>query len=165
MAAPRAGEGVGAFFRAQAAHAAHAHWQIVQLAPTHTPGERALVPAGGPCWWLWHGDCCRSDDTTGMPACHVPRACMIGVAVWRPVPADSACPRAGVFRAWALVGAAMYAVPLRVPRVFYVNSRLPPDRPGAPAGPPLHGARVRRILPAAREPENLYQARAPGSLG
>jgi hypothetical protein len=81
-------------------------------------------------------------------------------AVWRPVPADSACPRAGVFRAWALVGAAMYAVPLRVPRVFYVNSRLPPDRPGAPAGPPLHGARVRRILPAAREPENLYQARS-----
>jgi len=56
-------------------------------------------------------------------------------AVWRPVPADSACPRAGVFRAWALVGAAMYAVPLRVPR-------------------------VRRILPAAREPENLYQARS-----
>ena len=38
-ALPHAGADVGDFFRAQAAHAAHSHWQIVQLAPTPTPGE------------------------------------------------------------------------------------------------------------------------------
>ncbi len=75
MAAPRAGEGVGAFFRAQAAHAAHAHWQVVQLAPTHTPGERTLAPEGGLVGCYVKGDCCRSEAAAGMPARRVPRAC------------------------------------------------------------------------------------------
>ncbi|KAK9830879.1 hypothetical protein WJX81_001263 [Elliptochloris bilobata] len=63
----------------------------------------------------------------------------------------------GLFRAWVLTGAAMYAVPLRVPRVFYVNSALPPDAPESPAGQPLGGVRVRRTLPFGREPLHLYQ--------
>ena len=63
-----------------------------------------------------------------------------------------------MFRAWVLAGAAMYAVPLRVPRVFYINSTLPPDAAGSPAAQPLGGVRVRRTLPFGREPLHLYQA-------
>lgn len=66
---------------------------------------------------------------------------------------------AGLFRAWVLAGAAMYAVPLRVPRVFYVNSVLPPEAPESPAGALMGGVRVRRTLPFGREPLHLYQAR------
>lgn len=53
----------------------------------------------------------------------------------------------------------MYAVPLRVPRVFYVNSVLPPEAPESPAGALMGGVRVRRTLPFGREPLHLYQAR------
>ena len=53
----------------------------------------------------------------------------------------------------------MYPVPLRVPRVFYVNSVLPPDAPESPGGALLGGVRVRRTLPFGREPLHLYQAR------
>ena len=67
---------------------------------------------------------------------------------------------AGVFRAWALVGAQMYAVPLRVPRTFYVDSALPPGDPDSPAQT-LGGLQVQRTLPLGREPAHLYQARAP----
>ena len=63
-----------------------------------------------------------------------------------------------MFRAWALVGAQMYAVPLRVPRTFYVDSALPPDDPDSPAHT-LGGLRVQRTLPLGREPAHLYQAR------
>lgn len=56
----------------------------------------------------------------------------------------------------------MYAVPLRVPRVFYVNSVLPPDAPESPGGALLGGVRVRRTLPFGREALHLYQARPQG---
>lgn len=49
MASPSAGGNVGVFFRAQAAHTAHSHWQVVQLAPTPTPGaSRASKSPSGP---------------------------------------------------------------------------------------------------------------------
>ncbi len=67
------------------------------------------------------------------------------------------CP-AGVFKAWVLVGAQMYAVPLRVPRTLYVNSSLAPDDPESPART-LGGLRMSRTLPFGREPAHIYQAR------
>ena len=56
---------------------------------------------------------------------------------------------------WVLVESSLYAVPLKVPRKFYVNSTLPPDDPTAAA----LGPRVSRTLPYGAEAHNIYQAR------
>jgi len=52
-----------------------------------------------------------------------------------------------------LVNKQVYAVPLRVPRTFYVNSSLAPEDPIAVA----LGRRVIRTLPYGQEPFNVYQ--------
>ena len=39
MAAGAAAAGAASFFRQQAVAATHAYWQILQLAPTSTPGQ------------------------------------------------------------------------------------------------------------------------------
>ena len=67
------------------------------------------------------------------------------------------CACAGLFKAWALVGARLYSVPLRVPRRFYVNSVLPPKDPESPAQT-LGGLRVNRTLPFGREAFHIYEA-------
>ena len=64
---------------------------------------------------------------------------------------------AGVFKAWALVGARLYSVPIRVPRKFYVNSVLPPEDPESPAQT-LGGLKVSRTLPFGREAFHIYEA-------
>ena len=49
----------------------------------------------------------------------------------------------------------MSAIPLRIQRTFYIDSRLPPDAPEVAAlalGPPL-----RRVLPGGAEPHHVYQ--------
>ena len=56
-------------------------------------------------------------------------------------------------QAWVLVNRQVYAVPLRVPRAFYVNSSLAPEDPLAVA----LGRRVIRTLPYGQEPFNVYQ--------
>lgn len=62
---------------------------------------------------------------------------------------------AGVFKAWALVGNKLYAVPLAIPRTFFVNSVLPPgDDATADWGQP-----VRRTLPFGEAPHHVYQVR------
>jgi hypothetical protein len=58
-----------------------------------------------------------------------------------------------VLQAWVLVNKQVYAVPLRVPRTFYVNSSLAPEDPIAVA----LGRRVIRTLPYGQEPFNVYQ--------
>jgi DNA polymerase epsilon subunit 1 len=65
---------------------------------------------------------------------------------------------AGVFKAWILVEARLYAVPLRVPRTFYVNSTLAPDDPDSPALT-MGGLKVTRTVPFGREAFHLYQVR------
>ena len=61
-----------------------------------------------------------------------------------------------LLQAWVLVESSLYAVPLKVPRAFYVNSTLPPDDSTAAA----LGPRVSRTLPYGAEAHNIYQARA-----
>ncbi len=58
-----------------------------------------------------------------------------------------------VMQAWVLVNKQVYAVPLTVPRTFYVNSSLAPEDPIAVA----LGRRVIRTLPYGQEPFNVYQ--------
>lgn len=66
-----------------------------------------------------------------------------------------------MLQAWVLVDSSLYAVPLKVPRMFYVNSTLPPDDPTAAA----LGPRVSRTLPYGAEAHNIYQARLILLLG
>jgi hypothetical protein len=51
------GADVGAFFRAQAQAAAHMHWQIVHLAPTHTPGVESLYSLSPCCLGFMQRSC------------------------------------------------------------------------------------------------------------
>ena len=62
-----------------------------------------------------------------------------------------------MFKAWALVGARLYSVPLRVPRKLYVNSVLPPEDPESPAQT-LGGLKVTRTLPFGKEAFHVYEA-------
>ena len=85
-----------------------------------------------------------------MPRRHLPRLhCQGGLH-----------PTAGVFKAWVLVGARLYSVPLRVPRRFYVNSVLAPEDPESPAQT-LGGLRVNRTLPFGTEAFHIYEASLP----
>ena len=93
---PAAAAGVDAFFRQQAAAVTQGHWQILQLAKTHTPG---------------------------------------------------------VLHAWVLSGGGMYCVPIRVPRILYINSELPPGNPAAA----VLGAKTSRILPKGARALNVYR--------
>lgn len=61
-----------------------------------------------------------------------------------------------------LVGARLYAVPLRVPRTFYVNSTRAPEEADSPAQT-LGGRRVQRTLPFGRDAFHLYQVSDPCS--
>ena len=64
-------------------------------------------------------------------------------------------------QAWVLVNRQVYAVPLRVPRTFYVNSSLPAEDAVAQA----LGRRVIRTLPYGQEPLNVYQVNSRSRLG
>eukprot|EP00899_Mesostigma_viride_P020528 jgi/Mesvir1/28477/Mv15897-RA.2 len=62
--------------------------------------------------------------------------------------------RPGHFKAWVIVDGAMYCVPLRVPRVFYINSWSSADK--ANVGEP-----VRRLLPHSQPVKNLQKVVVP----
>lgn len=64
-----------------------------------------------------------------------------------------------MFKAWILVDVRLYAVPLHVPRIFYVNSVLCPEDPESPAHT-LGGLKINRTLPFGREAFHLYQVRS-----
>ena len=63
---------------------------------------------------------------------------------------------AGLFRAWALIGARLWSVPLLVPRVFYIASTALPEDPTSPAGT-LGALRVQRTLPRRCDAAFVYQ--------
>jgi DNA polymerase epsilon subunit 1 len=59
----------------------------------------------------------------------------------------------GVYKAWAVINGRMHAIPLRIPRTFYVDASLAPGHPGVEGLGPL----VRRTLPGGAEPHYTYQ--------
>lgn len=61
---------------------------------------------------------------------------------------------AGCFKAWVLVGSQMYAVNLRVPRTFYINTPLAPESDLITS---LGGLPVKQLLPNGREVHGLYK--------
>ncbi|GBF92637.1 hypothetical protein Rsub_05251 [Raphidocelis subcapitata] len=63
----------------------------------------------------------------------------------------------GTFRAWVLVDAALYAVPLRVARTLYVDAATPPDAPESV----VLGTPVRVSLPYGRTAQHVYRLSVP----
>ena len=69
-------------------------------------------------------------------------------ALWR-------SPPAGVYKVWAVINGRMTAIPLRMPRTFYVDaSAAPGSKEAAGLGPV-----VKRMLPGGVASAHTYQAR------
>ncbi|XP_050664128.1 DNA polymerase epsilon catalytic subunit 1 isoform X2 [Leptidea sinapis] len=66
---------------------------------------------------------------------------------------------AGLFRVWALVGSELHQIKLSVPRIFYVNRRVPLATDSGE-----YWRRVSRVLPRARPAMHLYQYTVPERL-
>ena len=74
-------------------------------------------------------------------------------------------PQAGIYKAWVVINGRMHAIPLRIPRTFYVDAVLPP---GDPALAPLQTAGaivqlVRRTLPGGADAHYTHQVTMPES--
>jgi hypothetical protein len=59
-----------------------------------------------------------------------------------------------VRQAWVLLGSALYGVPLRIPRRFYVNAALEPEDAATMLG---LSSRVSRTLPGPHPPGHVYE--------
>ncbi|RXM93467.1 DNA polymerase epsilon catalytic subunit A, partial [Acipenser ruthenus] len=66
--------------------------------------------------------------------------------------------RPGLFKLWAVVGSDLHCMKLNIPRVFYVNQRVPKQEEGA-----LY-KKVSRILPRSNVVYNLYQYSVPEEM-
>ncbi|MGH0168304.1 UNVERIFIED_CONTAM: hypothetical protein FKN15_054042 [Acipenser sinensis] len=66
--------------------------------------------------------------------------------------------RPGLFKLWAVIGSDLHCMKLNIPRVFYVNQRVPKQEEGA-----LY-KKVSRILPRSNVVYNLYQYSVPEEM-
>ncbi|KAL4450230.1 hypothetical protein ABPG77_010899 [Micractinium sp. CCAP 211/92] len=112
----------------------------LEAAAEARPGARQRRDAGGQA---------AAADVTGL---FQQAAAAATAAHWQIV---SVAPTAepGVYKAWAVINGRMHAVPLRIPRAFYVDAAA---APGSSAAEGL-GPTVRRTLPGGRQPMHLYQ--------
>ncbi|KAM8817888.1 DNA polymerase epsilon catalytic subunit A isoform 4-T4 [Rhynchonycteris naso] len=65
---------------------------------------------------------------------------------------------AGMFRLWAVIGSDLYCIKLNIPRVFYINQRVPK----AEEGPAYR--KVNRVLPRSNMVYNLYEYSVPEDM-
>ncbi|XP_041095859.1 DNA polymerase epsilon catalytic subunit A [Polyodon spathula] len=66
--------------------------------------------------------------------------------------------RPGLFKLWAVIGSDLHCMKLNIPRVFYVNQRVPKQEEGT-----LY-KKVTRILPRSNVVYNLYQYSVPEEM-
>ncbi|KAL2298672.1 hypothetical protein Nmel_015678 [Mimus melanotis] len=64
----------------------------------------------------------------------------------------------GLFRLWALIGSDLHCIKLSIPRVFYVNQRIPKPEEGTAY------RKVNRILPRSNLVYNLYEYSVPEDM-
>ncbi|PKK17899.1 hypothetical protein A306_00000059 [Columba livia] len=64
----------------------------------------------------------------------------------------------GLFRLWAVIGSDLHCIRLSIPRVFYVNQRIPKPEEGAAY------RKVNRILPRSNLVYNLYEYSVPEDM-
>ncbi|KAM8961963.1 DNA polymerase epsilon catalytic subunit A [Pelodytes ibericus] len=64
----------------------------------------------------------------------------------------------GLFRLWAVIGSDLHCIKLNIPRVFYVNQRVPKPEDGAVY------RKVNRILPRTNLVYNLYEYTVPEDM-
>lgn len=65
----------------------------------------------------------------------------------------------GVLRLWAMVGAELHQIRLIVPRIFYVNQRVPKEDVADALW-----RKCNRILPRSHPVHNLYEFSVPEEL-
>ncbi len=100
----------------------------------------------------------RQRVATGVDGMFQQQAEAAAGAAWQIV-SYSPTPRPGVNKVWAVINGRMHAIPVRVPRTFYVDAVLGPDDP-ALAALTSGGATVqlvRRTLPAGADAHYTYQ--------
>ncbi|KAJ2953420.1 hypothetical protein O0L34_g1009 [Tuta absoluta] len=143
MPAPRAGPAahtLGGFIRRAQQTLLNTPWQIIQASLAHL--LNSLVAISGSYYkkltQLVHKQARRNRSST------------IYVA-------ETAEP--GLFKVWALVGAELHQVKLTVPRIFYVNQRVPRD---GDCG--QYWRKCSRLLPRAHPVLHLYQYTVPEHL-
>lgn len=78
---------------------------------------------------------------------------------WQLIQLAPTAGKPGTFTAWALVGGAMYAVPLRVPRTVFVSLAAPDLT--ADAGMAMGRQRVAKALPHGAQAAHLYSVTLP----
>ncbi|KAI4894825.1 hypothetical protein NFI96_029846 [Prochilodus magdalenae] len=72
----------------------------------------------------------------------------------------------GLYKLWAVIGSDLHCMKLNIPRVFYVNQRVPKQEEGATYKKVCkeHGAMVNRILPRSNMVYYLYQYSVPEDM-
>lgn len=103
-------------------------------------------------------------EATGVEGMFAQQAEAAAGAAWQIV-SLAPTPNAGIYKAWVVINGRMHAIPLRIPRTFYVDAVLTPEDP---ALAPLRTAGavvqlVRRILPAGADAHYTYQVTMPES--
>lgn len=63
-------------------------------------------------------------------------------------------------QAWVLLGASLYAVPLRAERVFYLDTAIAPAQAANALDLGARVSRVKRTTPTGEAPPLLYQVQA-----
>ncbi|XP_059531846.1 DNA polymerase epsilon catalytic subunit A isoform X2 [Myotis daubentonii] len=66
--------------------------------------------------------------------------------------------QAGLFRLWAVIGSDLHCIKLNIPRVFYVNQRVPKAEEGTAY------RKVNRVLPRSNAVYNLYEYSVPEDM-
>ena len=100
----------------------------------------------------------RPRVATGVDAMFQQQAEAAAGAAWQIV-SYSPTPRPGVNKVWAVINGRMHAIPVRIPRTFYVDAALGPDD-AALAALTSGGSTVqlvRRTLPAGADAHYTYQ--------
>uniref|UniRef100_A0A7N4NHU2 DNA polymerase epsilon catalytic subunit n=1 Tax=Sarcophilus harrisii TaxID=9305 RepID=A0A7N4NHU2_SARHA len=64
----------------------------------------------------------------------------------------------GLFRLWAVIGNDLHCIKLNIPRVFYVNQRVPKEEDGSSF------RKVNRVLPRSNMVYNLYEYSVPEDM-
>jgi len=104
----------------------------------------------------------RQRAATGVDGMFQQQADAAAGAAWQIV-SYSPTPRPGENKVWAVINGRMHAIPVRVPRTFYVDAILGPE--DASLAALTAGAStlqlVRRTLPAGAEPHYTYQVTMP----
>lgn len=139
------------------------HWQILQLAPTSTPGLFKVLLRRNVPRHINQKRCVQCEilflsvlQPPGVGTC-----VNVSCAVHRCRCDDEllSCFRCSQWQAWVLLGAALYAVPLKAERVLYIDATVPQAEAAEALGLGARVTLVKRHTPTSEKPVAMYQVR------